>query len=101
MIFERQDRFRPWVIVRHWSAFFLAWISAAAFGLYLAGIFPFMAANGVFFAAYMGLLFVDVRLAKRIVGFDWGGAILTGCVIAVTGMSLLLTGVSYFVEAGG
>jgi hypothetical protein len=101
MVFDKQDRLRPWVIVRHWSLFFLAWISAAAFGLYILGLFPFMAANGVFFAAYMGLLFIDVRLAKRIVGFDWPGAILTGCIIAVTGMALLLTGVSYFIELGG
>lgn len=97
MVFDKQDRLRPWVIVRHWSVFFLAWVSALGFGLYLLEIFPFMAANGVFFAAFMGLLFVDIRLGKRIVGFDWNGAVLTGCIIAVTGLSLLLTGLSYFI----
>ncbi len=94
MVFERQDRLRPWVIVRHWCVFFLAWIAAVGFGLFVLGILPLAAAYGVVFAGFMGSLVIDIRLAKRIIGFDWGGAILTACLISVTGMSLLLTGIS-------
>jgi hypothetical protein len=97
MIFDRQDRLRAWVIIRHWCVFFLAWIAALGFGLFKAGIFPLPAAYGVLFAAYMGLLFIDIRIAQRVAGFDLGGATLAGCLISITGLSLLLTGVSYFV----
>jgi len=97
MIFDRQDRLRAWVIVRHWCVFFLAWIAALGFGLFKLGIFPLAAAYGVLFAAYMGLLFIDIRIAQRVAGFDLGGATLAGCLISITGLSLLLTGVSYFV----
>lgn len=94
MVFDRQDRLRPWVIVRHWCVFFLAWIAAAGFGLFSLGLLPLAAAYGIVFAAFMGSLIVDIRLAQRVVGFDWGAAILTACLISITGMSLLLTGVS-------
>lgn len=96
MVFDHQDRLRPWVIIRHWSTFFLAWIAAAGFGLFTLGILPLAAAYGVVFAAFMGSLFVDIRLAQRVVGFDWGAAMLTACLISITGLSLLLTGVSQF-----
>jgi len=45
----------------------------------------------------MGLLFIDIRIAQRVAGFDLGGATLAACLISITGLSLLLTGVSYFV----
>ena len=97
MVFDRQDRLRAWVIVRHWCVHFLAWFAALAFGLFKLGIFPLPAAYGVLFAAYMGLLFIDIRIAQRVAGFDLGGATLAACLISITGLSLLLTGVSYFV----
>lgn len=96
MVFDRQDRFRAWVIVRHWCVFLLAWLAALGFGLFTLGVLPLTAAYGILFAAYMGLLFIDIRIAQRVVGFDWGGATLAGCLISITGLSLLLTGVSYF-----
>lgn len=96
MVFDRQDRLRPWIIVRHWCVFFLAWIAAAGFGLFSLGLLPLAAAYGIVFAAFMGSLVIDIRLAQRVVGFDWGAAILTACLISITGMSLLLTGVSQF-----
>lgn len=96
MVFDRQDRFRAWVIVRHWCVFLLAWLSALGFGLFTLGILPLPAAYGILFAAYMGLLFIDIRIAQRVVGFDWGGSTLAGCLISISGLSLLLTGVSYF-----
>lgn len=97
MVFDRQDRLRPWIIVRHWCVFFLAWIAALGFALFSFGLLPLAAAYGVLFAAYMGLLFVDIRLAQRIVGFDLGGAVLAGCLISVTAISLLLTSLSQFI----
>ena len=98
LVFDRQDRLRPWIIVRHWCIFWLAWISMAGFGLFMLGVLPLAAAYGVTFAAYMGLLFIDIRLAQRIVVFPLGAAVLTGCLISITGLSLLLTSLSYFIQ---
>lgn len=96
MVFDKQDRFRAWTIVRHWCVFFLVWIVALGFGAFKLNLIPLPAAYGMAFAAYLGLLFIDIRLAQRITGFDWGGATLAACLITVTGLSLLLTGVSQF-----
>lgn len=96
MVFDKQDRFRPWAIVRHWCVFFLAIFVLLAFALFKINLLPLSAAYGVSFAAYIGLLFIDIRLAQRIAGFDWGGATLAACLITVTGLSLLLTGVAQF-----
>ena len=96
MVFDKQDRFRPWAIVRHWCVFFLALVVLLAFALFKIDFLPLPAAYGVAFAAYIGLLFIDIRLAQRIGEFDWGGATLAACLITVTGLSLLLTGVSQF-----
>ncbi len=97
LVFDRQDRFRPWVIVRHWAVFFSALLAAAFFGLYMAGIVPFMIANIAAFTIYMGTLFIDIRLAKKIAGFDWGAAILTACIITAMGLMMILMGVSQYV----
>lgn len=96
MVFDRQDRFRPWVIVRHWSAFFLALIGAALFGLVLAGILPFPIAAYATLGLYLVQLVIDMRLARKIVGFEWGGAMFTGCLITALGMLILLTGAAQF-----
>jgi len=93
MIFDRQDRFRPWVIIRHWSVFFGVLFAALFFGLYLMGLIPFAVALGVAFLVFIGSLAVDIRLAQKIVGFDWMGAIYTGCIIAAMGISVIGTGV--------
>jgi len=45
MIFDKQDRFRPWVVSRHWSIFWLVLIVAGLFGLYLIGVIPFAIVN--------------------------------------------------------
>lgn len=96
MVFDHQDRFRAWTIVRHWCVFFLVWFVVLGFLLFKINILPLSAAYGVAFAAYLGCLFIDIRLAQRIGGFDWGGATLAGCLITVTGLSLLLTGIAQF-----
>lgn len=96
MVFDHQDRFRAWTIVRHWCVFWLIWLAVLGFVLFYVNILPLSAAYGVTFAAYLGCLFIDIRLAQRIGGFDWGGATLAACLITVTGLSLLLTGVAQF-----
>lgn len=96
MVFDRQDRFRPWVIIRHWTVFFLALIGTALFGLTMVKVLPFpIAAYGVL-ALYLGQLLIDMRLAQKIVGFEWGGAMFTGCIITALGLSILLTGAAQF-----
>ena len=89
MIFEKMDRFRPWTITRNWAVFGLSSITGLAFGLVALGALPFALANGVLFAAYLGLLVVDIRLAQKVAGFNWGSAILIGCVIVAVGMTFV------------
>jgi len=92
MVTEKQDRFRPWVITRHWAVFFLAWVVAAFFGLNAAGLMPFNVASGIAFAAYMGLLAIDIRLLQKVVGFKYGSAILLGCLIIAVSLTLVQLG---------
>jgi len=96
LVFDRQDRFRPWVITRHWSIFFAALLAALFFGFYMAGIIPFAIANIVAFIIYMGTLVIDIRLAKKIAGFDWGAAILAACIITAMGLMMILMGISQY-----
>jgi len=74
MIFERMD--------------------GGAFGLVSLGLLPFMLANGVLFAAYLGLLAADIRLAQKVAGFEWGMAILIGCVIVAVGLTFVQLAIS-------
>ena len=66
MVFEKQDRFRAWTIVRHWCVVFLVGFVFLAFLSFKIKLIPLPAAYGVAFAAYIGLLFIDIRLAQRI-----------------------------------
>lgn len=93
MVFDKPDRFRPWVITRHWTVLLLSLIVAALFGLTMISPLPIAAANGAAFAAYMGLLAIDIRLAQKVVGLKWGAAILVGCVVIAIGLSLVVLGV--------
>jgi len=92
MIADKQDRFRPWVITRHWAVFFMAWVVAAFFGLQKAGLLPFNLAYGIAFAAYMGLLAIDIRLLYKVAEFKLGGAILLGCLIIAVSLTLVMLG---------
>lgn len=96
MVFDKQDRFRPWVIVRHWTVFFTVLLAAALFGLYLVGILPFAVANFAAFTLYMSTLIIDIRYAQKIGEFEWGAAVLTGCIITAMGFTILLTGLAQF-----
>ena len=92
MIFDKQDRFRPWVITRHWSVFWLVLIIAVIFGLNLIGVVPFALANYIAMAGFLSILLIDIRLAQTIIPFPIGGAILIGCTINAMGLVVVLLG---------
>jgi len=89
MIFEKIDRVRMWTITRNWTVFGLALLAGVIFGLVSLGLLPFILANGVLFAAYFGLLAADIRLAQKVAGFNWGYAILIGCLIVAVGLTFV------------
>lgn len=92
--FNKTSRFKSWAIVRHWSFFFVALIAAAFLGLTYFGIAPFSIILPLIFCLYLGTLAIDIRLAQKIGGFEWGGAILTGCIITALGLSVILMGLT-------
>lgn len=94
MIFERMDRVRAWTITRNWTVFGLSLLAGAMFGLVALGVLPFMLANGVLFAAYLGLLAADIRLAQKVAGFNWGTAALIGCVVVAVGLTFVQLAIS-------
>lgn len=96
MFFDRQDRFRPWVITRHWAVFFMSLLVAVGFGTYLLGWLPFAVANAVAFIVFMAVLAVDIVLAIRVANFRWGAAIYAACAIAAMGLCVLLFGTAQF-----
>ncbi|MEP3654218.1 MAG: hypothetical protein ABJO36_04910 [Litorimonas sp.] len=94
MIMEKMDRVRVWTITRNWTVFGLSLLVGIVFGLVALGALPFMVANGVVFAAYLGLLAADIRLAQKVAGFNWGIAVLIGCVIVAVGMTFVQLAIS-------
>lgn len=92
MVFDKQDRFRPWVITRHWSVFWLVLLVAGIFGLNLIGIIPFAAANFLALLGFLCILLIDIRLAQAIIPFPIGAAILIGCTINAMGLVVILLG---------
>jgi len=97
LVFDKQDRFRPWVIVRHWTVFFAVLLAAMCMGLTLLGL-PFEIGMFAAFVLYMSTLVIDIRYAQKIAGFEWGAAVLAGCIITAMGFTILLTGVNQFVQ---
>jgi len=94
MIFEKMDRVRAWTITRNWTVFGLSLLTGAAFGLVALGVLPFILANGILLAAYLGVLAADIRLAQKVAGFEWGTAILIGCIIVAVGLTFVLLAIS-------
>lgn len=92
--FQKDESFRPWVIVRHWTFFFMALIAGALFGLSYMDVVSFNAIIPIAFVLYLGTLAVDIRLAQKIAGFEWGAAILAGCMITALGLMVVLIGVT-------
>lgn len=95
---NKRAQFRPWVILRHWSAFFCVLFAASLYGLYLLGLMPFMAANFAALILYLATLAIDIRLAQRAGELELTPAIFTACIIFAMGLSVLLIGV---VQIGG
>jgi len=91
-VFRKQDRYQAWVNVRHWGFFLLIIIASVMLGLTYMKWLPFEAIIPLFFILYLGTLAVDIRLAQKIGGFDWGGAILVGCMITALGLTIVLMG---------
>lgn len=91
--FKKPECFKPWVILRHWSIFFITLLAATFYGLYLLGIMPFMIANIAALGLYLATLAVDIHLAQRIGRFDITPAIFTACIIFAMGLSVLLISV--------
>ncbi len=92
MVFDKMDRFRPWVIVRNWTILFVLILIAAVLGLYLVDLLPFFLAYLTALILYICTLFIDIRLAWRVAEFDWMGAVFAGILIsAATMMVLALT----------
>ena len=94
MLLGRTDRLALWFTARNWS---LAWL-CVALGAVFAGVrfgLPFAVGNGALFAAYLGLLPIDIRLAQRAVGLPLGTAVLVACVIVSTSLLALLSGVQF------
>ncbi len=94
MLFNKLDSFRPWVIVRNWTILLAIGVLAAISVLYLLGLLPFSLVYFTGFSLYLATLAIDVRLAWRIGGFDWIGAVFVGILISATTMMILSLGVS-------
>lgn len=92
MIFDYQDRFRPWVITRHWAIFWLALVTAGLFGLYILGLLPYGIVNYAAMAAFLGILLIDIRIGQVVVPFKMGKAILIACAINAMGLIVILLG---------
>ena len=97
MVLDKQDRFRPWVITRHWTVFWLVLIVAAIFGLNLIGAVPFAAANFLALLGFLSILLIDMRLVQTIIPFPIGAAVLIGCTINTMGLVVILLGFQQFV----
>ena len=89
MVFDKMDRFRPWVIVRNWAILFALMLIAAVLGLYLIGALPFFPAYVMALTLYIGTLAIDIRLAWRVAEFDWMGAVFAGILISAATMMVL------------
>ena len=93
VLMRRTERLRLWLIARNWAVAWLCLALGAVFALVRFTPLPFAVGSGALFAAYLGLLPVDIRLAQRAAGFAPMTAILAGCVVVSTSLVVLLTGV--------
>lgn len=96
--FNKETRFKPWVIVRHWSIFFCVLLAASLYGLFQIGVLPFPIANYAALGIYLLTLGIDIRLAQKLGEFDIGASIFIACFIFAAGLSVLLLGI---IQIGG
>lgn len=94
LVFQKRDHLQDWLIVRNWTHIVMVALFAAMAGLYLAGLIPFIVVYMTGLGLYLGTLAVDIRLAARIGGFNWMGAIFTAILIATAIIAALLAIVS-------
>lgn len=91
MVFDFQDRLRPWLITRHWCIVWLSIFVGAVFYFHSLGLIPFYLTNFVALLGFLTILIIDIFLAKSILFFKNGTAIVTGCGINLVGLSIILT----------
>lgn len=94
LAFGKLEHYRAWVTVRHWGFFFWAVIVSLFLGATYIGLIPFAAIIPILFILYMATLVIDIRLAQKIGGFDWGGAALVGCMTTALGLTIILFGMT-------
>lgn len=92
-VLQKTERLTLWLMARNWAVFFLCAALSLVFAAVAFTPLPFVVANGALFAAYLGLLPIDIRLAQRAGGFPLMSSILIGCIVVSTTMMVLLTGV--------
>ena len=92
VVLRRTERLGLWITARNWAVVWLSLALAGVFALVHATPLPYSVAGGALFAAYLGLLPIDIRLAQRAAGFPLMSAILIGCVVVSTSMMVFLTG---------
>jgi hypothetical protein len=91
MVFDFQDRLKPWLITRHWCVVWLSVFVGAVFYFHSLGLIPFYLTNFVALLGFLTILIIDIFLAKSILFFKNGTAIVTGCGINLVGLSIILT----------
>lgn len=92
VVLRRTEQLGLWIMVRNWAVLLLSLALAAVFAVVQLTPLPFSVADGASFAAYLGLLPIDIRLAQRAGGFPLMSAILIGCVVVSTSMMVFLGG---------
>ena len=93
LIFDRREEYFRWATLRHWVVFYALMPVTLVAVLATAGIFPIVLANGLLFTAFIGWLFVDIRLAYKMGGLGFIGAVFAACMTHALGLSIILTAV--------
>ena len=96
-LFDKSDRWPAWITVRHWTMFFLAALLGILYLLTEHGPLPFAVANTAGFAAWLGMLAIDIRLAQKVGGMGLGASVLIGSIITTLGLSLILASLLLYI----
>ena len=95
MVFDFQDRLRPWLITRHSCIVWLSIFVGVVFYFHSLGLIPFYLTNFIALMGFLTILIVDICLAKSVLYLKNGTAILTGCGINLVGLSIILTSLNW------
>ena len=96
-VFGLREHLQAWLIVRNWTVVMLMAIFAGLASLYLWGMVPFTVVYILGLCLYLATLGVDVRLAGRIGGFNWMGAVFTAILVSITTMVVILNALSHHI----